>query len=328
MFSDNPKSAITHQKSAAFTLVELLVVITIIGILIALLLPAVQAAREAARRMQCANNFKQVGLALHGHHAVKGYFPVGTKMNGGGWGWATFLLPHIEQQSVYDMYTFTDGGFYWSGPPTRNRDATKTWISAYLCPSDPQAQAIGTNNGIPISGSTPNELAAMSNICAVSDSVTWMTLASDSPRKFPEVDGVFGDDQSCTVADIKDGTSNTLMVGEVTGAGAGSKRGNFWATFNLQDTAEGINGPHTAPGGTYPSDASGPGTASDSAGFASFHSGGCNFLVADGSTHFVSQNIAQSVLAGLTTRNGPSSSNIANYPSKVFSPEPLISGPP
>jgi prepilin-type N-terminal cleavage/methylation domain-containing protein len=317
---------ITHRSG--FTLVELLVVITIIGILIALLLPAVQAAREAARRMQCANNFKQVGMALHNYHAGKGCFPMGMADNGGWWGWSTFILPYIEQQSVYDLYTFTGANHYWSTLPTHNREATKMWISAYLCPSDPQAQGPNATNGVPISGSTPNEFAAITDMCGVSDSVEWMTSDNAWPRRFSEVDGIFGANQSCTVAEITDGTSNTLAVGEVTGGGVGSRLGNFWATWNLQDTAEGINGPHTTPGGVYPPDVGGVGTGSDWAGFASFHSGGCNFAVADGSVHFLSQNIAQSILAALTTRNGPSSSNITNYPGKVFSPEPLVSGPP
>ena len=102
---------------------ELLVVITIIGILIALLLPAVQAAREAARRMQCINNFKQVGLALHNYHAVKGSFPPGnfettTKYPNapGAFSWSVYLLPYVEQQAVYDLYTFGKypPAYYWS----------------------------------------------------------------------------------------------------------------------------------------------------------------------------------------------------------------------
>lgn len=311
----------------AFTLVELLVVIAIIGILVALLLPAIQAAREAARRTQCANNFKQIGVAFHNHISTKKSLPYGMLDNGGFWGWSMYLLPYVEEQGVYDKFTFKVG-MYWSGPPSRNREACKTWISAFLCPTDPQAHSRMESDGIPISSATPNELAALGNMCGVSDSVKWLTPNNSRPRKFPEVDGVFGANESCDIAKIVDGTSNTLAVGEAAGGGEGSKVGNFWATWNLKDTAEGINGPHTAVGGKYPSDAAGPGTASDSAGFSSWHPGGCHFLLADGSVHFVSENIAQVVLAALTTRNGPSKSNLKNYPSKVFSPEPVVSGPP
>jgi prepilin-type processing-associated H-X9-DG protein len=268
-----------------------------------------------------------VGVALHNHISTQKELPYGMLDNGGFWGWSMYLLPYMEEQAVYDLYTIKAGN-YWSGPPSRNREASKTWISAFLCPNDPQAHGQSEANGIPISTATPNELAALSNMCGVSDSVEWMTPNNSRPRRFPEADGVFGANESCGIAKIVDGTSKTLAVGEAAGGGEGSKVGNFWATWNLKDTSEGINGPHTAPGGKYPSDAAGPGTASDSAGFSSWHPGACHFLLADGSVHFVSENIAQVVLAALTTRNGPSPSNLKNYPSKVFSPEAVISGPP
>jgi prepilin-type processing-associated H-X9-DG protein len=184
-------------------------------------------------------------------------------------------------------------------------------------------------SGVSISSSSPTEFAALTDMCGVSDSVDWTTQIGGAtwPQVFPTVDGVFGANASCHINDIKDGTSNTLAVGEVTGGGVGSQQGDFWALSNLQDTAEGINGPHTAPAGKYPL-ASSSITPADLAGFASFHPGGCNFAMCDGSAHFISQNVAQSILAALTTRNGPSPYNMANNPSKVFSPEALISGPP
>ena len=135
-----------------FTLVELLVVIAIIGILIALLLPAVQAAREAARRMQCANNFKQVGIGMHGYSNAIGTFPMGVAVWDTpstcsaspdpansyypGFGWAAFLLPYVEHAATYDRFRFYVPNY--SYPP--NFQAGATFIATYLCPSDAQGR--------------------------------------------------------------------------------------------------------------------------------------------------------------------------------------------
>ncbi len=145
-----------HKARPGFTLVELLVTITVIGILIALLLPAVQSARESARRMQCTNNLKQIGLALHNYHLANGAFPCGDqgrKYPGGRWlGWGCwpmgtlpYLLPFLEQGTVYDRIDFTidpcnDGDYgtqnlYFSG----NGPAFRQRISSLLCPSDGQS---------------------------------------------------------------------------------------------------------------------------------------------------------------------------------------------
>ena len=133
-----------------FTLVELLVVIAIIGILIAMLLPAVQAAREAARRMQCCNNFKQVGVALHNYHSTANTFPPGwqhAEYDCGldfffeGFGWGTFILPYTERNDVYTNLTL-EGTF-----PNRFKDAANGHVNAcgatvntFLCPTDPQSE--------------------------------------------------------------------------------------------------------------------------------------------------------------------------------------------
>jgi prepilin-type N-terminal cleavage/methylation domain-containing protein/prepilin-type processing-associated H-X9-DG protein len=314
----------------AFTLVELLVVITIIGILIALLLPAVQAAREAARRMQCGNNFKQAVLAMHNYHSVKGCYPtgimdmhkeqaLGTSNGAKLWGWSTYLLPFMEKQGLYDMIDFSAPDFWLAtdGPKYKTRTAIGTVIPAYLCPTDPQ----GTE-GVNISGSPPKPQAGPSNMSGVSDSVDGNYADAGWPywiREYPQVDGLFGAKRACTAADIKDGTSNTLAIGEVTGAGKGTDNTTPWAADNVLGTKDGINNAlNTVPGG-------GKYLSSYQSGFSSFHPGGCNFAMADSSVQFLSQNIAHNILAALTTRNGPSPANAGK--SGLVNPEPLISGP-
>lgn len=139
-------------RKRAFTLVELLVVIAIIGVLIALLLPAVQQAREAARRMQCSNNFKQMGIGLHNHHDTYGRFPpggsidqkpFGTHATGQAYGasWLVYMLPYIEQNTMFDQMRI-DGQSAWNGPnATHNCSVVdRAFIETYLCPSSPMSK--------------------------------------------------------------------------------------------------------------------------------------------------------------------------------------------
>jgi prepilin-type N-terminal cleavage/methylation domain-containing protein len=299
------------QPRSGFTLVELLVVITIIGILIALLLPAVQAAREAARRLQCANQFKQVGLALHSYHSAKACFPPSLFMSGGYWGWGSFMLPYIEQQGVYDTIDFKSP--YWTAG--NNRNAVTTVLPGVVCPSDPQ----GTEG---VTYGTDIPPGARTNMAAVADSLDFSTGDDYTPDSFPVIDGIMGTNLGCSIAEIKDGTSNTLIVAEVTGAGPGTNDGHFWASWDFVDTREGINGPNTIPGG-------GKWTSRYITGPSSYHSGGCTAGLADGSTQFLSQNISKNILAALTTRNGPSSRNLAGkYKNEIKVPEEIIAGAP
>ena len=319
-----PTRKITAEATrVGFTLVELLVVITIIGILIALLLPAVQSAREAARRMQCANNFKQVVLAMHNYESSKGCLPTGIidmhKVSGFSalklWSWSAFLLPYLEKQALYDTIDFGAADYCaLDAPPYMTRTAIGTVIQAYVCPSDPQG-----GEGMTVTGSVPLPQAATMDMAAVGDSVMSYYSEIGWPywiRPFPDTDSMFGAMGACRMADIKDGTQNTLAIGEVTGAGKGTYNGVFWAADNVLSTKDGINGPFTV-FGTYGN--------CYTTGFASYHPGGCHFGMADGSVQFLSQNIIQSVLGALTTRNGPSPANIKNG---APSTEPLVSGPP
>ena len=290
------------MRKKGFTLVELLVVIAIIGILIAMLLPAVQAAREAARRMQCANHFKQVGIAMHNYHAAHQCFPPGMYAIPMGsaspshfyFGWAVYILPFIEEPSLYEKIDFASKWSYFDNENgCKNREVSNTKIPGFLCPSDPQG-----GEGIWVSPSlspTPCSQCGMTNMCGVSDSVDW-SLAGGASKNFPDNNGIMGANGCCSVRDVSDGTSTTLMIGEITGDQPGTFVGQFWAAWNICDTNEGINGPYTIPGGytdkIYVS------------GFSSFHPGGCHFTMADGSVQFLLDDIPQTVLSDLTTRSG------------------------
>ena len=307
---------ILNNRRQAFTLVELLVVIAIIGVLVALLLPAVQAAREAARRTQCTNNFKQVGVAMHGHHAARGHFPVGIEIwftpcsippshpgiitdDYAGWGWATHLLPYLEQEAIYDQIDFSaavddpSGGY--AGPvDTRvNFRAAGQFVRTYLCPSDPQgAELVGCCSGIS-NGGSENEDLARTNMAGVADSTDW-TCDGRVPRL--DADGVLFNFTRIATKNIIDGTSNTLMVGEVIGVGEGTHSGHFYVTWDVLHTANGINLPlRLGPSSPW---------VTDKGGFASFHPGGCHFLMADGSVRFLNEDIDSVTLAALTTREG------------------------
>jgi len=321
--SDTPVVRGDRHARRGFTLVELLVVIAIIAILIALLLPAVQAAREAARRVQCANHFKQVVLALHNYHGAQLAFPpgmiqwegsstyvpeCGPKPPGGhdnyhGFSWSAMVLPYLEEGAVAEQFDFDAPGCNFWG----NYQVAAAHITIYECPSDPQSgeefQYSGTQ--------PPSELVAPTNISGITDSQDYSCdgvhprqlrdFAAISPWSPPAVgaDGMMANQQGCPIKSVLDGTSQTLMIAEVTGAGPGTRWGFAYYTWNIMDTETGINGPFTVPGGCPPEQFSKILT-----GASSYHLGGCHFGVVDGSVQFLSENITPDVLAALTTRAG------------------------
>lgn len=298
-----------------FTLVELLVVIAIIGILVALLLPAVQAGRESARRAQCLNNFKQVGVAMHAFHAARNKFPRGLDMWSTsapcsippgktlsfiGMGWGAHILQHLEENQVFAMFDLTErsDNNYSRGS---NFKAGATRINSYLCPSDPQGfELVGCCSDVS-NGASDSEDLGKTNMAGVADSRSWQCVWKDYgdypsgwPR--PDADGVLFQHSAINAAKVTDGTSHTLMVGEVVGYDAGSNSGYFWITWNVLDTSNGINLPIRVP----------PRSLFDAkeAGFASHHPGGCHFLFCDGGAAFLSESTDQKVLAALATRAG------------------------
>jgi len=305
-----------------FTLVELLVVIAIIGILVAMLLPAVQAAREAARRTQCANHFRQAGIALHNYNSAQQTFPVGTHTSGfvpgicestphpffyDHFGWAGLILPYMEETDVYDQFDFSIPSFVWAP----NFAASATRIETFLCPSDPQdGELISYTGAEPNNGPDPWDDCRQSNMAGVSDSHDF-TCDGVYPQNFPEIDGIMGNLRGCRIRKISDGTSHTLILTEVTGGGPGSHQSTIWASDNVIDTFDPINGPNTLPGGLDTSTSS---FNHRRTGPSSYHPGGCNFALADGSVLFLTNDTASEVLWSLTTRAGVRSDGSQDVP--------------
>ena len=213
------KTQYSSLKKRGFTLVELLVVIAIIGVLVALLLPAVQAAREAARRMSCSNNQKQIALALHNHHDTFRKLPYG---NLAGWGhsWTAFVLPYMEQDPLYDTIPapFNDAG-WWGGTDARSLAliaVAQTPVPTFRCPSQPGPTREPRNiNGL------KNRAINSYLACAGGDARNdnrgangmdtsngmFNAIRHDGSRHEDAVDPT-------RFADVTDGLSNTLMIGE------------------------------------------------------------------------------------------------------------------
>lgn len=272
-------------RDSGFTLVELLVVIAIIGILIALLLPAVQAAREAARRMQCSNNMKQVGLALHLYHDVNTVFPYGKRPAGRpNWSWSALILPLMEQQSLYDEIDFRHGYNTLINAPLIKRH-----VGTYLCPSASAEALVSCCGGIP-----GEEDAAQSSYSAIS------THTNERYGTTPNGSGVMYNGSAVRIAHISDGTSQTFMAGESVpfpdddpwfdDSGYCPNRacvwGKMWAAENCMTTYYGINSRPIR----------------DQSGVQSEHPGGANFLFADAHISFLAETINQETLNALTTR--------------------------
>jgi prepilin-type N-terminal cleavage/methylation domain-containing protein/prepilin-type processing-associated H-X9-DG protein len=215
-----------------FTLVELLVVIAIIGILIALLLPAVQAAREAARRMQCSNNLKQIGLALHNYENTHSALPpglIGSPATGGWPGHTTqvLLLAFLEQTTLQAKYDFTTRALYQP-----NKDVISEVVAGYSCPSD-------GNSGQPTTGIPQGYARSNYVVCFGSDTMlreTGSVSISHSDNRDGvdlENDGAFRIDGSRRFRDFTDGTSNSVVASEVLAGPDKLYDGSDWDTRGM-----------------------------------------------------------------------------------------------
>ncbi|MDY0168771.1 MAG: DUF1559 domain-containing protein [Thermoguttaceae bacterium] len=311
------------RRRNAFTLVELLVVITIIGILIALLLPAVQAAREAARRAQCANNLKQIGLALHNYHVSWGTFPHGNINRSAGicpgmgeptgsystryGNWLIAILPYVEQSALFDSYRLE----YENHSP-ENQDVRETAVAAYVCPSDSATRT----PSVPATGP-----AAQAGAKYAPGSYRVVTGRSDDAYNYLDSEmmyeyqaksrgaihlvGVWGYDTE-SIAQIRDGTSNTLLVGESTTFTNTGYR-TFWAYSFAYYTQSGATDQSRTLWGDFDRCVEADGAGGDvpcKRGWGGLHSGGVNFALCDGSVRFLGDSIDMALFGALATIAG------------------------
>ncbi|MEP3479637.1 MAG: DUF1559 domain-containing protein [Fuerstiella sp.] len=327
----------TQRKSRGFTLIELLVVIAIIAILVSLLLPAVQQAREAARRTQCKNNLKQLGLAMHNYHDVATAFPMGwindyshyrpatgSDINGhfgtaeegaGQWAWSAYILPYIEQAPAYDVLNVSNRRAAFavgaSTAGTETRRILTTPISAFRCPSDagPDVNTESDREVTDAAGDNALQLAT-SNYVASNRGITGGSNTVTSQSSDANI-GIFYGDSKTRIRDVTDGTSNTLLIGErawqyqgsngfvnadaallfMAGgetSGSGSCIGSGCGfTDAVSTTSRGVN-------------VDDPSTTTHQQGnYSSLHTGGAQFVLADGSVRFLSENMDLVTFANL-----------------------------
>ncbi len=269
-----------RKRIAGFTLIELLVSMGIISVLMALLLPAVQSARESARRTRCQYQMRQLGLALHNYHENHLAFPPGSFEEGpsdpiqSGWGWGAMILPQVDQAPLYQRIDFNVGTAVGG-----NLSLINTSLSLWQCPSE-----ISANQLHVISVDHPTYDIASGNYCGSSGVLDFM--------------------RCYRMGDITDGASQTLLLGERMVQSGPNSNTNFTSSWIGQvafaDEYEYRGIPHLVASRLYPINYS----YSDPSCFSSRHTGGAFFVLCDGSTRFFSQNMDRTTFEAIGTRSG------------------------
>ncbi|MHC2069171.1 DUF1559 family PulG-like putative transporter [Bremerella sp. T1] len=308
------------QRQSGFTLVELLVVIAIIGVLIALLLPAVQQAREAARRMSCSNNLKNLGLALHNYHDIHNNFPIGhqyqghfdgdvnSEKGGTGFGWATGLLEFIEQGNQFDRFDprFPAG----DSTNSNNRAVCQTPLDIFACPSDtkPDQQ---TDGAITDSATSSYQGAGSSY-----DGYSNHRVGQNANRD--RFNGVFGRTNRGFIAgirDVTDGTTNTVILAETRWAMDNNKRNRsrIYCGKDIVDYAQGATNAVLVHGQWAMNWTQPEGNPQPHRTAGSMHPGGAQFCFTDGSVRFLTETIQHTATGWNASNPYDKNNNGANY---------------